>query len=310
MARTELAQGNADKASQVVSALENSVANISTWKWQEMLMAYDLRDQTYFKHCFNFVLERLSNRISDACYLASQLWGSYAAAMPHLTPANQSVYLDQLMKIKEVDAAVSLYDSMEEEAGTLDQDAKLRFCRFLIANDRLGEAKRIWKASLDEAIPNIHNGSFEKEPMNLAFGWHFNNCKEADVRRTSETAFQGTRSLQVHFRGTNNVNFTHVSQIVPVDPGASYTLRFAQKGRSLTTDQGVFLEVSGYQCKGLYAASSPLAGTSPWIEEQLSFQVPPDCEAALIRVRRKESLKFDNKISGDYWLDDVRLLTP
>ncbi|MGA7877609.1 MAG: hypothetical protein WCA08_18255 [Desulfoferrobacter sp.] len=308
LARTELAQGEAGKAGQVSNTLEDAISSVSTWKWQEMLLAYDLRDEEYFRSCFNFVLNRLPNRISDACYLASQFWGSYAAAIPQLTPANQSVYLDQLMKIREVDAAVSLFDSMQGSGNAIEQDTRLRFCQFLINNDRLGEAKKVWRSSTGNAIPSVQNGSFENEPMNQAFGWRLNNCREADVRCTSEAAFEGAGSLQIHFRGTNNVNFYHVSQIVPVDPGASYTLRFAQKSRGLTTDQGVFVEVSGYRCKGLYAASTPATGTSPWIEEELSFQVPSDCEAALIRVRRKESLKFDNKISGDYWLDAVRLV--
>jgi hypothetical protein len=84
-------------------------------------------------------------------------------------------------------------------------------------------------------------------------------------------------------------------------------LRFARKSRGLTTDQGVSVEVFGYACKGLYRSSDPVLGTQPWAVETIEFQVPEGCEAVAVRLRRRESLKFDNKILGDYWLDSVSL---
>ena len=38
---------------------------------------------------------------------------------------------------------------------------------------------------------------------------------------------------------------------------------------------------------------------------KLDVPVPLGCEAIIVQLRRKESLMFDNKISGDYWLDAV-----
>ncbi len=35
--------------------------------------------------------------------------------------------------------------------------------------------------------------------------------------------------------------------------------------------------------------------------------VPAGCEVICSRCMRNESLMFDNKISGDYWLDEVEL---
>jgi hypothetical protein len=50
-----------------------------------------------------------------------------------------------------------------------------------------------------------------------------------------------------------------------------------------------------------------VTGTTSWEAETLDFSVPSDCEAIWVQVCRAESLKFDNKISGDYWLDGVEL---
>ena len=37
------------------------------------------------------------------------------------------------------------------------------------------------------------------------------------------------------------------------------------------------------------------------------MSVPSGCEAIVLQVHRNESLMFDSKISGDYWLDGVEL---
>ena len=92
-----------------------------------------------------------------------------------------------------------------------------------------------------------------------------------------------------------------------MEPGQSYILSFFQRSREITTDQGVFIRVSGFQCEGLQAETQPVTGTIPWTQEDLLVEVPEGCEAMLLQVRRKESLKLNNKIAGDFWLDFFRL---
>ena len=103
-------------------------------------------------------------------------------------------------------------------------------------------------------------------------------------------------------------NSATYSGIIPVRPDTGYWLRFALKSRDLTTDQGIFVEIGGYGCEEFTVSSRPVLGTSPWTEEELEFVTPAGCEAVLLRVCRRESLKFDNRISGDYWLDAVELI--
>ena len=97
-----------------------------------------------------------------------------------------------------------------------------------------------------------------------------------------------------------------VYQIVPVSPGAAYTLSYVRKSSNLSTDRGVFLTVSGYKNE-FKTTSEQVLGDSPWKEDKIEFIVPAGCEAIVLSARRDESLKMDNKISGDYWLDSVEL---
>jgi hypothetical protein len=66
--------------------------------------------------------------------------------------------------------------------------------------------------------------------------------------------------------------------------------------------------VSGYKDEAFKLTSEQVLGDSPWKEEKIEFTAPVGCEAIVLRVHRKESLKMDNKISGDYWLDSVELI--
>lgn len=310
LAKVELMDGHRQEAGQIMGDLNVLVARVSTWKWQELLLANDLGDDAVFAECLNFIFERLPYRIPEAYYLAVNYWGDAARVVPHIAAQNRPAFMAQLMREKEVDASLILWKTMRDGPDPVDPDLKLRFCQFLLANNRLSEAGEVWQSWLGRSQAGIHDGDFQEEPLNMGFGWRLSRSPQVSVKRTSETSYEGSHSLNVHFNGTGNVNFYHVSQIVPVQPGTSYVLRFAEKSRNLTTDQGVFLEVIGYQCKGLHAATEPISGTTRWTAEELHFSVPEGCHAVAVRVRRKESLMFDNKIAGDYWLDAVRLALP
>jgi hypothetical protein len=204
------------------------------------------------------------------------------------------------------------------KARTITPELEVRFCQFLIDTGRLSAAKAVWseyRARQKAAGGNtgllaggfLCDGGFEERPLGSAFGWRFARNEDVVVERRVESPFSGTYSLRLQFTGSKNVAFSHVSQIVPVEPGRSYRLRFARKSRNLTTDQGVYLAVNGFKCEGPAVKTQPVSGTGPWEEEWLELAVPKACEAIMVQVRRNASLMFDSKISGDYWLDGIEM---
>lgn len=307
LARAELARGNAEEAHRILDTLAPLIAHVSTWKWQELLLSYDLKDEKRFADSYNFILLRLPNRIKEACYLAVKFWKGWGSILPHLTSESQLAFLIQLMQVREVDVALALWETMLQGRDTPDRDFKVRFCQFLLDNNRLEQAEKIWAAVRGDGLSAVYDGGFEQKPLNTAMGWRFNRHPEVSVERSLEAPYDGSFCLHLHFFGRANVSFDHVSQIIPVEPSRTYALTFARKSRNLTTDQGVFIQVSGYGCKGLQVTSEPLNGSSPWKEEELTVPVPDGCRAVMVKVRRRESLMFDNKIAGDYWLDALEL---
>ena len=272
LAKAELAAGREDEAQRILQTISPHISHFSTWKWQELLLARDLHDEERFAVAFNFILTQAPHRAADACFLAKGFWGDSWAVLPHLSAQSRAVFLVELMKTKESETAFALWRMMEASDSPPDKALHLRFCQFLLDGKRVSEAKEVWAAWRDDGKQTVYDGGFEREPTNKGFGW------------------------------------SDISQLIPVEPGKVYRLSFVRKSQRLTTDQGVFLEVSGYQCEGLKVRSSPVVGTTPWLREELEVAVPGGCEAIQLQVRREESMMFDSKISGNYWLDGVEMI--
>lgn len=307
LAKAELTQGNKDKALCVLELLDTRLERVSTWKWQQLLLAFDLEEETRFAASFNFILSRLPKRIPEACFLAKRFWGSWKAVVPHVDPENYTVFFNRCMSGHEIEAALALWEKMERALPQRDEALVLDFCQFLINESRLTDALRLWRQINQQEPELVYNGDLERKPLNRAFGWYFSRHKDVTLERSVIEPYQGAYSLHLHFHGTANVDYHHVRQIVPVTPGRAYSLSFAQRTRNLTTDQGVFLEVTGYGCDGLSLKSTPLTGDQDWKTETFRVVVPECCEAISLRIRRNESLMFDSKISGDFWLDSVQI---
>ena len=169
------------------------------------------------------------------------------------------------------------------------------------------DAKDVWAAWRDDGKQTIYDGGFELKPTNSGFGWFLERNSDVLIERSTENCFDGRYCLHLRFLGMKNVDFMHVSQLIPVKPGKVYRLGFAHRSQGLTTDQGVFLDVGGHNCAGLRVQSKPVLGTTLWTREEMTVPVSDGCEAVRLLVRRKESLMFDSKISGDYWLDGLEL---
>ena len=308
LAKAELAAGREDEAQRILQTISPHISHFSTWKWQELLLARDLHDEERFAVAFNFILTQAPHRAADACFLAKGFWGDSWAVLPHLSAQSRAVFLVELMKTKESETAFALWRMMEASDSPPDKALQLSFCQFLMESKRVREAKEVWAAWRDDGKQTVYDGGFEREPSNRGFGWRLAKNPDVLVERSAEFPFEGKYCLYLRFLGQKNVNLSDISQVVPVEPGKVYHLSFARKSQRLTTDQGVFLEVSGYQCEGLKVRSSPVVGTTSWLREELEVAVPGGCEAIQLQVRREESMMFDSKISGNYWLDGVEMI--
>lgn len=307
LVKAKLMLGEDDEARRIADTITPFISHVSTWKWQELLLAYETHDERTFASSFNFILNRLPPRIPDAGYLALSFWGSWEAILPHITPEAHLAFLNVLMGAAQIDVALNLWEEMERDVSPPNKEVRLRFSQFLLQHRRIGPAIQVWRTWREGDHLAFFDGGFETEPLNTAFGWIVRPHPEVTIERSLESPYAGVSSLYLHFRGTANLSFSNVSQVVPVLPGKWITVKFAHRSRNVTTDQGIYLDVTDMQTGARLARSNAVLGSSPWTRDEVSLLVPESCQAIQVTLRRNESLKFDSKIAGDYWIDALEL---
>ena len=92
-----------------------------------------------------------------------------------------------------------------------------------------------------------------------------------------------------------------------VKPSTTYRLSFSTRSQGLSTDQGLFLEVTDPDARDRRISTEPISGTSPWRYHEATLETSEGASDLSIRVQRTRSLRLDNRLSGTFWLDAVSL---
>jgi hypothetical protein len=183
----------------------------------------------------------------------------------------------------------------------------------LLARQDYPGAVRTWAAYLGKrrgSYPDgnrIFNGGFETDFAPAALDWKQRAADGATVARDSDAAHTGTSCLRVDFLGQTNVAFDHISVMAVVEPGV-YRFRAFVKTRDITTDQGVRFRIADALAPArLEVITEGFTLTRDWTVVEQVVRVPPPTPLVTVQLVRQASMKFDNKIRGTAWVDDVTL---
>ena len=218
---------------------------------------------------------------------------------------------------KLADPAVAVWNRQRERGLAVDMEETVLLVDALIGEDRIREAQQVWRSGLqasnwvqdsEEGRSLVLNGGFEHDIANGGFDWREVPLSAANFDFDSAFAHSGTRSLRIEFDGTENVDFGHLFQYVPVVSDSRYHFSVFVRTGGLTTDRGISFEIlDAHHPEQVQVATRELTGTNGWTVLQTDFVSGPDTQAVKITLRRTPSWKFDNKFSGTVWVDDVTL---
>ena len=219
---------------------------------------------------------------------------------------NLILYLTWLMRWGMTDNSLVVWQKICENEKPA-AEIGLQFAHFLLGKKRVAESMSVWQEYL--SLDGITNAGFENEITQRGFDWRHWGDKDGNwtIERVSQGAHGGKYALRVAFAGRQNISFQNIYQIVPVTPLKRLRLSYAWKSDGITTDQGPFIEIVGYDQTGLSQSGPTITGTHKWREQAIEFEVPAGCRAAVVRVRRRSSHRFDSKIKGSFWRDNFRL---
>jgi hypothetical protein len=237
-----------------------------------------------------------------------------------LLPDKLEYYLSAIgffLSQKLTDPAVAIWKRQRERALAIDMEESVPLVDALIGEDRIGEAQQIWQNGLqasnwlEDGGKNrslVSNGGFEHDIANGGFDWREVPLSAANFDFDSAFAHSGARSLRVDFDGTENLDFGHLFQYVAVTSGTRYHFSAFVRTEGLTTDRGIRFEILDvHHPEQLQVATAELTGTNLWTRLETDVVTGPDTQAVKITLRRVPSWKFDNKLNGTVWVDDVAL---
>lgn len=154
---------------------------------------------------------------------------------------------------------------------------------------------------------DLFNGNFQFEPTPSPFDWNFGHAQGVEVARDCATAGAGNCSLRISFAGTQNLDFAAASQLAFVTPGP-YRLQASIRTEGLTTDQGVRFRICDAELSAhLDVIFGQFKGTTPWSAVEQDLIVPPQTKLLRVQVIRQPSMRFDNKVSGTAWINELKL---
>ncbi len=306
LAEAEAATGQSDKARAVVAFVARRTGDVLFWQWPTALLAHDLGMEDVFRGCINRLAVRGWKRSDTFNLVDTHFSGDVHATLAALAPAARPAYLEWLMRWGRLDDAWAVWQALTADS-LPDESIRLKFVSFLISRKEVREAGAIWYGA--NGSGPMTNGGFEQAVSNTGFDWRWGRDPAGHWQLQqvfSQGRGRGT-AARLTFYGQENVAFHHLYQIMPVTPGVAYRLRWWWRGQALTTDQGPFVEVYGYDCRGFRVPGPMLTGDWGWQEETLTFTPPEDCRAVVVRLRRNKSRRFDSKIAGTLWVDDFSI---
>ncbi len=156
---------------------------------------------------------------------------------------------------------------------------------------------------------NLFNGGFDREFSGSPLDWRIYPADHAGAARERHPDADAAWSLRLDFDGQANLNYSHVRQQAVVHPGR-HRFRARVRPDHLTTDQGIGFRIfDPNNWRRLDILTAHVSGTSGWKRVEKRFTIPPGTELIEVWIVRRPSLKFDNKIGGTVWIDDVSLVS-
>ncbi len=300
-------QGKKEIANSILDFCHQMTEKLKWWRWEKTLTAYQLGKIELLPQELNYIIKEIDGKERKAALtLAFTIWPDPEELLSNIGEENTILLFKHAIANKHVEQVKYLWEQIELSESEYEQKDLLRVIDMFLKYDEVAFAGKIWRKHVSSE-PLLFNGDFSRPLMKQAFGWRKgkNNDVEQSLKPVAESGEKN--SLQLRFKGWNNVDYHHLYQIVPL-PSGHYQLTAKGRTRKLTTDQLPYFEVCGYKCKTMTRVTSDMfEADQNWEEVSVNFNVPSECSAVVIRIRRNESNQLDAKISGSLWITEVAI---
>ncbi|GBE31848.1 hypothetical protein BMS3Bbin05_00751 [bacterium BMS3Bbin05] len=310
LARAYYAMGMTDRGDMLFDAIYRSITYDSRLAWDSGIFLFTKGDK---KRGAMFLGKYLAlnpgdlGKVLDICYQLGLETDDILYSLLGNRPAAYDPLLNYLAGRKRLDDIEKVWNTVKHAA--INNKTKLNICNASINGGRYGFARSIWN-DLSVRKGNtmlIKNGNFEFSIMNGCYGWIKGKTAGMKTGTDEDINVSGMKSFSVGFDGAHNPGVSVLRQVVPLEAGGGYGLTAYIKTEDITTTNGLYFYISGFKCRMRPVRSEIFTGTVPWTRVGIGFDVPEGCSAVTVSLRRDRSRKFNNKIGGSAWIDNVEM---
>ena len=244
------------------------------------------------------------------------------AVLDRVLPNSQDAYLSVLSVLTEqqqTDQALVVWSRLAALHPHFPLRESFPLIEVLIHKLQMAQAQRVWGQALaiagvsrppDPPHSLVWDGGFESSISGGGFTWRYPVfIGGVQVSLDSKEKHSGSHSLRLTFNGLSNVNFSDVCQYVSVQPSTTYRFTAWVRTHEVSTDQGVrFALHSISDSVNSISRTDDIRGTQPWTQISMPWNSGKDVSQLQLCVARLPSEKFDSKIFGFAWIDDVDLV--
>jgi len=298
--------------------LDHPVSPEVAWRYGSFL----LRQDDTAKAFAEFRVALLKDPKLETSAVA-QSWKAGASAsqiLNEVLPPESQYYLaamDFFLSQRQTAAALSIWNRLLDLKQPFEIQRAVPLVNDLISQDRVAEARGLWQQALaathwavDENgnLSVLFNGGFEHDLVNGGFDWQEVPVPGASFAIDTGVAHSGARSLRIDFNGSVNQDFSQLVQWVAVEPQRRFRFAAYLRTEGISTDSGArFLIFDPHHPTVPQTLTRDLTGTHPWSLVDAELTTGPETRLLAVVLRRVPSRKFDNKLQGTVWVDDVSL---
>jgi len=239
-------------------------------------------------------------------------------AVPSATAAYLPI-LQSLSRTGDLNNAQLVWDRLIALHQRVPMSQMIYFISELVRQLRIADAARAWTEAVsimqnppppDPAGSLLWDGGFESGYAGEGFSWHFvSETNDVQISFDRSERHAGEQSLRILFKGHRNLSFENVCHNITPEAGKQYLLSAWVRTESLTSSQGVRLQISILaNGKNEAVATEEVHGTQPWKQIQLYWLAPPGGIYGSVCVKRFMSDMPESDIQGAAWIDDVSLV--
>lgn len=273
---------------------------------------------------FAEIRRALAAKPSLAAAAVSECWQAdpeIGAILDEALPARPRFYfvaIDFFLVQRRWGAALAVWNRLLTLGAPIRMAQALPLVDALIEQDQIAAAEGAWRKALGatgelvgekRSLSLVYDGGFERQPVGGGFGWREGKVAGVAYALDGDVFRSGSRSMRVTFDGTENLDFANLVEYVPVQPGRRYRFSAYLRTKDITTDSGLRFWIHAPRHPGGAQVLTPsLVGTNEWTRASAEITAGKDTDVLAIALRRIPSEKFDNKLAGTAWIDDVSLV--